>query len=248
MFDEEIGEDSPITALASRGHLVRFVLLPCLAVATLLYAPVGVAPIAAHSPHLSPVASLGVVALKPVAPLAPIVQAIASDIARRFHLATAQALRITRAAFTSAAKHENVHPTLVLAVAAIESRYQPDAVNASGARGLMQVIPEAHPELLAHEDAQTLLEIEPNIRAGTAILAKYSRHGRASLYETLSHYLGSAQAAHYVKKIQGQIRHLSAVAERATPQGFANPLPSADPLLQEKSGANPQAAPNLIAR
>ena len=69
-----------------------------------------------------------------------------------------------------------VDPLLILAVMAIESRYNPVAESNMGARGLMQVIPKFHLEkLLEHGGEAALLDPQVNIHVGAQILREYLR-------------------------------------------------------------------------
>ena len=69
-----------------------------------------------------------------------------------------------------------VDPLLILAVMAIESRYNPVAESTMGAKGLMQVIAKFHGEkLLEHGGEAALLEPSVNIQIGAQILREYLR-------------------------------------------------------------------------
>jgi soluble lytic murein transglycosylase-like protein len=102
-------------------------------------------------------------------------RAVAEFIARRYRVAEAAS-----AAFVSTAYrvgHEfSVDPLLILAVMAVESRYNPVAESSMGAKGLMQVIPRFHQEkLLEHGGEHALLDPEVNIHVGAQILREYMR-------------------------------------------------------------------------
>ena len=69
-----------------------------------------------------------------------------------------------------------VDPLLILAVMAVESRYNPVAESTMGAKGLMQVIPKFHGEkLLEHGGESALLDPHVNIQVGAQILREYLR-------------------------------------------------------------------------
>jgi soluble lytic murein transglycosylase-like protein len=125
-----------------------------------------------HS-YAGPARSLGLMC-KISADMAPDIKALSRDIARRFHLAQGAAVSITRAAFT-AAQARGIDPTLVLAVAAVESKFKPGAVNpASGAKGLMQIMPRWHRDkILSVGGEPSLLLIAPNFDVGATILGEY---------------------------------------------------------------------------
>ena len=71
-------------------------------------------------------------------------QAVAEFIAKRYRVAAHAAGEFVALAYQAGARF-SLDPLLILAVMAIESRYNPVAESVMGARGLMQVIPKYHP-------------------------------------------------------------------------------------------------------
>ena len=125
--------------------------------------------VVAASPSARPV--------QPVAdtPLAREQQAVSEFIAKRYRIADDAAAGFVATAYRAADQHR-LDPLLILAVMAIESRYNPVAESVMGARGLMQVIAKYHPEKLeAHGGEQALLEPDINIQVGAQILREYLR-------------------------------------------------------------------------
>ena len=107
------------------------------------------------------------------APLDREQQAVAEFIAKRYRVAEDAAAGFVAIAYRAGEQHR-VDPLLILAVMAIESRYNPVAESVMGARGLMQIIPRYHPEKLEpHGGEQVLLEPEVNILVGAQILREY---------------------------------------------------------------------------
>lgn len=157
------------------------------------------------------------------APTAPVINkvsvspitALARDIARRFHLGRSAAVSITNAAFT-AAQDRGIDPTLVLAVAAVESKFRPGAVNpATGATGLMQVVPKWHQDKVMDAGGESsLLLIAPNIDVGAAILAEYVDADAGNITSALGRYLGTAGANRYVNQVQREMEHLAKVLRK----------------------------------
>lgn len=102
-------------------------------------------------------------------------RAVAEFIARRYRVAEAASGMFVSTAYR-VGRELSVDPLLILAVMAIESRYNPVAESSMGAKGLMQIIPRYHPEkLLEHGGEHALLDPEVNIQVGTEILREYMR-------------------------------------------------------------------------
>jgi soluble lytic murein transglycosylase-like protein len=100
---------------------------------------------------------------------------VAEFIAKRYRIADAAATHFVSIAYRAADQHR-LDALLILAVMAIESRYNPVAESVMGAKGLMQVIPKYHQEKLSeHGGDQSLLEPEVNILVGAQILREYQR-------------------------------------------------------------------------
>jgi soluble lytic murein transglycosylase-like protein len=109
------------------------------------------------------------------APLEREQQAVAEYIARRYRVADDAIAGFVALAYRAGEEYR-VDPLLILAVMAIESRYNPVAESVMGAKGLMQVIPKYHQEkLYQHGGDQSLLEPEVNILVGAQILREYQR-------------------------------------------------------------------------
>lgn len=98
-------------------------------------------------------------------------------LAKRFRVAHDAVGTFVAAAFRAGTEHR-VDPLLVLAVVAVESRFNPVAESALGAKGLMQVLPQYHQDkLAAHGGDSALLDPIVNIDVGTRILREYLRRG-----------------------------------------------------------------------
>jgi len=102
-------------------------------------------------------------------------RAVTEFIARRYRVAEEATAGFVSTAYRAGGEL-SVDPLLILAVMAIESRYNPVAESAMGAKGLMQIIPKYHPEkLLEHGGEQALLDPDVNIQVGARILREYMR-------------------------------------------------------------------------
>ena len=101
--------------------------------------------------------------------------AVVEFIARRYRVAPDAIAGFVSAAYRAGTDWK-VDPLLILAVMAIESRYNPVAESHMGARGLMQVIPKFHLEkLMEHGGEAALLDPQVNIQVGAQILREYLR-------------------------------------------------------------------------
>lgn len=142
-------------------------------------------------------------------PPEPRQRALAGFIARRYRVAEAASAAYVSTAYRSG-RESSVDPLLVLAVIAVESRYNPVAESSKGAKGLMQVIPRYHVEkLLAHGGEHALLEPEVNIRVGAQILQEYM--ARAGAMEiALQMYNGALDepTARYAGKVLAERERL----------------------------------------
>ena len=90
-------------------------------------------------------------------------------------------------------------PGLVMAVIAVESRFDRWAVSSAGAVGLMQVMP-FWPEQLGMRRYE-LVEAGPNIRMGCAILRFYLNYERNDVRKALARYNGSIGRRDYPDKV-----------------------------------------------
>jgi soluble lytic murein transglycosylase-like protein len=140
-------------------------------------------------------------------------------IARRYRVAEEAVARFVAAAYQAGARH-SVDPLLILAVMAIESRYNPVAQSHMGAKGLMQIIPKFHMEKLStHGGEQALLDPEVNIVVGAQILREYSRRF-GDLQAALQYYAGAYDepTAQYAGKVLAELSRLEALRQRARRQ------------------------------
>jgi soluble lytic murein transglycosylase-like protein len=102
-------------------------------------------------------------------------RAIAEFLAKRYRVAQDAVAGFVATAYRMGDEWK-VDPLLILAVMAIESRYNPVAESNLGAKGLMQVIPKFHLEkLLEHGGEAALLDPDVNIKVGAQILREYLR-------------------------------------------------------------------------
>jgi len=102
-------------------------------------------------------------------------RAVTEFIAKRYRVAQDAAAGFVAAAYRAGVEWK-VDPLLILAVMAVESRYNPVAESNMGAKGLMQVIPKFHADkLVEHGGESALLDPHVNIQVGAQILREYLR-------------------------------------------------------------------------
>jgi soluble lytic murein transglycosylase-like protein len=140
-------------------------------------------------------------------------------IAKRYRVSEGAVASYVAAAYRAGDQY-SVDPLLILAVMAVESRYNPVAESLVGAKGLMQVIPKYHLEKLAdHGGEEALLEPEVNIQIGAQILREYQRRFRDT--ETaLQVYAGAFEepSAQYANKVFAERARLEALRQKARKQ------------------------------
>ena len=102
-------------------------------------------------------------------------RAVAEFISKRYRVAQDAIAGFVAIAYR-AGNERKVDPLLILAVMAVESRYNPVAESNMGAKGLMQVMPKFHADKLAeHGGEGALLDPQINIQVGAQILREYLR-------------------------------------------------------------------------
>ena len=132
------------------------------------------------------------VAGQPVPGVTPAqMQALRSYLARKYKIAHSVAGALIHTAFI-VGKEKNLDPQLILAVIAIESRYNPYAESHVGAQGLMQVMTRVHKEKfdMYMEGTLAVLSPEANVRVGGQILSDCIRR-RGSVEGGLACYVGA---------------------------------------------------------
>jgi soluble lytic murein transglycosylase-like protein len=120
---------------------------------------------------------------------------------------------------THRAGEARLPPGLVMAVIAIESRFDRYAVSSAGAVGLMQVMP-FWPERLGMRRYE-LIHVAPNIRMGCAILRFYMGYEHNDVRKALARYNGSIGHRDYPDLVLTQWTRWSG----ADDLGFPKPQP-----------------------
>jgi Transglycosylase SLT domain len=176
--------------------------------------------------------------------------AVALWLARRYHVAPEPVSRLVQEAWTVGAL-VNLDPTLILAVMAVESSFNPFAQSPVGAQGLMQVMTKVHDDKYeAFGGSHAAFDPVTNLRVGVQVLKEcIARSG--SLEAGLRSYVGAANSGEdggYAAKVLAQqgILRLIAGGGRVATTATASPAPRAKPAADapaEPAGESPAATP-----
>lgn len=169
-------------------------------------------------------------------------RALASHLSHRYRIANEAAEMLVDITYETG-EQAGLDPLLILAVMAIESRFNPIAESGTGAQGLMQVIPKYHWDKLGGEEShQSALSPTTNIRLGTRILKEYIEN-TGSLEAGLQKYNGASSDTdnHYAQKIlEERLRYLQIVhppiAFRSDERGNRGQYGSQPSRLNEANG------------
>jgi soluble lytic murein transglycosylase-like protein len=146
-------------------------------------------------------------------------RAVTEFIAKRYRVSELAMGSFVSAAYRAGEQY-SVDPLLILAVMAVESRYNPVAESVTGAQGLMQVIPKFHLEKLSdHGGEYALLDPEVNIAVGAQILREYQR--RFGDTETaLQMYAGAFDepTSQYANKVLAEKARLDFIRQKTKKQ------------------------------
>jgi energy-converting hydrogenase Eha subunit A len=142
-------------------------------------------------------------------------RALASYVSRRYRIAPDVTEQFVGAAL-EAGRQVGLDPLLILAVMAVESRFNPVAESLVGAKGLMQVIPRHHlDKLMEHGGEEAVLNPEINIALGARILKEYIRR-TGSLEAGLQFYNGALAdpSSQYAQKVFAEKERLQQAVRR----------------------------------
>ncbi len=149
-------------------------------------------------------------------PLTPRMRGALEFVSRRYRV-SGDVLEPIFVAAEDSARTLRVDPLLVIAVIAVESRFNPFSQSVVGAQGLMQVMPRWHQDKLP-EGADDLSFFDPvlNVQIGTRILKEsISRNG--GLIAGLQQFAGAADdpERRYATKVLAEKARLEAAARKA---------------------------------
>ncbi len=159
--------------------------------------------------------------------------AVVTWISRRYSVAQEPISRLVQEAW-EVGKKAGMEPTLILAVMAVESSFNPFAQSHVGAQGLMQVMTGIHHDKYEiFGGRRAAFDPVTNLRVGVQVLQDCIRRA-GSLQAGLKYYVGAANLAHdrgYAVKVLAEQAYLrEVIAGRSVPT--TAPLPRPGVLLE----------------
>jgi len=144
---------------------------------------------------------------------------VALWIARKYRVAPEPLAALVAEAY-EAGRINRIDPTLILAVMAIESSFNPFAQSSAGAQGLMQVMPEIHSDKYAlFGGLYAAFDPKTNLRVGTRILKECIERA-GSVQGGLKYYVGAANLpndGNYSDKVMAEYGRMYQVANGVPP-------------------------------
>ncbi|MCH7345577.1 lytic transglycosylase domain-containing protein [Pelomonas sp. CA6] len=163
--------------------------------------------------------------------------AVTQWLARKYRVAPEPVARLVKEAW-DVGQRARVEPTLILAIMAIESGFNPFAQSAVGAQGLMQVMTRVHDEKY-QAFGGTLAAFDPvtNLRVGVQVLKECIQRA-GGIEEGLRYYVGAANLnddTGYAGRVLAEQDQLRAVASGGrAPARPAAPSAPAEPLREDR--------------
>ena len=146
----------------------------------------------------------------------PQYRTLAVYLSRRYKVALDATEQLVGAAH-EAGNRLGIDPLLILAVMAVESRFNPIAESVMGAKGLMQVIPKFHQDKLEeHGGEDSVFDPMTNILVGTRILKDAMRRG-GGLMPGLQLYAGAFgdDGQQYAQKVIAEKERMQQTLKRS---------------------------------
>lgn len=144
-------------------------------------------------------------------------RALSEFLAKRYRVSRAVTHDLVTIAH-AAGQQIGVDPLLIIAVIAVESRFNPIAESVAGAKGLMQIIPRYHTDKFRDfGGVKAVFDPEANIVVGSQIIKEYlARTG--NLNSALQLYVGAAsdQRSAYFGKVMTEKQRLMRVVGQSS--------------------------------
>jgi soluble lytic murein transglycosylase-like protein len=152
-------------------------------------------------------------------------RALSEFVARRYRVSQDAAFDLVSHAHR-VGRQLQLDPLLIVAVIAIESRFNPIAESVAGAKGLMQIIPKYHGDKLEEfGGVQAVFDPETNIQVGSKILREYIRR-TGNLGVALQMYAGALgdNEDQYTRKVLNERARLQQVLSPRAAERPARPV------------------------
>jgi soluble lytic murein transglycosylase-like protein len=165
-------------------------------------------------------------------------RALSEFVAKRYRISQDMAYNLVELSYSVGHQH-GLDPLLIIAVIAIESRFNPIAESLSGAKGLMQIIPKYHTDKLEEYGGEkAVFDPVANIKVGSQILKDYLRL-TGNLGIALQMYAGELGDGddQYTTKVMNEQRRLKQVL---------SPAPSRPVFTKTSSAGVSPAASDLL--
>ncbi len=171
---------------------------------------------------------------------------VANWISRRYRVAPEPVARLVQEAWTVGARAQ-LDPTLILAIMAIESSFNPFAQSPVGAQGLMQVMTHIHDDKYeAFGGTHAAFDPVTNLRVGVKVLKECIQRA-GSLEAGLRYYVGAANLPSdggYAGKVLAEQEHLRQVAAgKAVPPSAPLIVPPPLPVTTPATLTGPDVKP-----
>lgn len=171
---------------------------------------------------------------------------LATWISRRYKVAPEPIGALVQEAW-AIGQRAGLDPTLILAVMAVESSFNPFAQSNVGAQGLMQVLTRVHDDkYVSFGGNYAAFDPISNLRVGVQVLKECIKRG-GSLQEGLRYYVGAALLegdGGYVGRVLSEQAHMRGVADgRNVPVGVTNTPPAKEadaPAMPDPATSPPE--------
>jgi hypothetical protein len=192
--------------------------------------PAAIAALTAASAPVTPSALAGDAMVLPEAQAK-----VAQWLGRKYRVAP-EPLGVLVAEAFAIGQQQRLDPTLILAVMAIESRFNPYAQSPVGAQGLMQVLTRVHTD--KYEDfGGEMAAFDPlaNLRVGVKVLQDCIKQA-GSIEGGLRRYVGAVttDGSAYINKVMAEHLRIQSVA-------LGKPMPTRFPVYTTAPAATPEA-------
>jgi soluble lytic murein transglycosylase-like protein len=176
---------------------------------------------------------------EPVAVMSPAedrrYRALGGFVARKYRVSQDMAYDLVRLAH-GVGHQIGLDPLLIIAVIAIESRFNPIAESMAGAKGLMQIIPKYHTgKFEEYGGEKAVFDPEANVKVGARILKEYIRlTGNVGIaLQMYAGALGDGEDEYTTKVMNEQQRLKQVLAPPAAPRGGFTKTSSSPAVVSE---------------